>query len=189
MKQPVFDEQKFKELIIYLAWKCDDDPYFGATKLNKALFYSDFKAYRRLGAAITGAEYRALPHGPAPKQLLPIRRRMEKTDRSIALQTKGHQKRVVALRDPNLNIFTANEITVVDEVIGQLADLDTQTVEDSHGFLGWKAAMARGIAAGGGPVTIPYSTVFVANPRLDAFERAHLMELARHNKWFEPSPV
>jgi hypothetical protein len=170
-------------------WKCDDDPYFGATKLNKALFYSDFEAYRRLGAAITGAEYRALPHGPAPKQLLPSRRQMEQTDRSIAVQTKGNQKRVVALRDPNLQIFTASEIAVVDEVIEQLAYLDTQTVEDrSHGFLGWKAAMARSIAAGGGPVTIPYSTVFVSNPRLDNFQRAHLSELARHNKWFEPAP-
>ena len=56
-----FNEQKFKELVIYIAGRCESDPYFGAVKLNKLLFFSDFFAYAKLGNPITGAEYMKLP--------------------------------------------------------------------------------------------------------------------------------
>ena len=34
-KQFEFNDRKFRELVIYIAEKCADDPTFGATKLNK----------------------------------------------------------------------------------------------------------------------------------------------------------
>ena len=72
------DEQKLRELILLIARSSERDEHFGATKLNKILFYSDFWAYRKLGRSITGEVYRKLEHGPAPKRLLPVVRRMEK---------------------------------------------------------------------------------------------------------------
>lgn len=69
-----FNEAKFRALIVYVAEQSRDDPFFGATKLNKILYYSDFRAYRELGHSITGADYQKLDEGPAPRQLLPIRR-------------------------------------------------------------------------------------------------------------------
>ena len=38
--EPEFAETKFKELVRFIAQECDDDPYFGAVKLNKILYLS-----------------------------------------------------------------------------------------------------------------------------------------------------
>ena len=71
-----FSRTRFRELILYCALKSETHRFFGATKLNKCLFYADFLAYRALGSSITGAEYLALEHGPAPRQLVAEREAM-----------------------------------------------------------------------------------------------------------------
>ena len=65
------DIDKFKELILYVCEKSATDPNFGATKLNKILFLSDFWAYAYCGRPITGVEYMKLRFGPAPEGVRP----------------------------------------------------------------------------------------------------------------------
>ena len=72
-----YDEDKFRELILYIAHKCSDNPGFGDTRLNKVLFFSDAFALQYLGEPVTGARYQKLKYGPAPRALLPVRREME----------------------------------------------------------------------------------------------------------------
>src|SRR5687767_11634112 len=112
------DKKKLGELILYISKKSELDPNFGAVKLNKILFYSDFIAFGRLGKAITEQDYQRLDQGPAPRRLLPVREDL--IDRGyLAIQEVARfgktQKRTVALRDPDLSIFTAEEIALVDE--------------------------------------------------------------------------
>ncbi len=76
MREP--NEKRFGELLLYISKKCASDPKFGATKLNKILFYSDFLAYAQLGNSITGCEYQKLPHGPVPKRILAVRAALER---------------------------------------------------------------------------------------------------------------
>src|SRR2546430_17730589 len=87
-QKPTFDKEKFKELILYFAQQCADDHSFGATKLNKLLFLTDFTAYARRGAPVTGATYFKLPHGPAPKQFKPVTIQMDR--REIAFEKRDH---------------------------------------------------------------------------------------------------
>jgi hypothetical protein len=75
-KQWPEDERKMKELILYISQKCADDAKFGATKLNKILYFSDFLAYAYHGSPITGFEYQKLPNGPAPRRLVPVREQL-----------------------------------------------------------------------------------------------------------------
>lgn len=181
--EPQFDEKKFGELIVYLAMKCQDDAYFGATKLNKLLFYSDFVSYKRTGCAITGAEYRALQHGPAPRQLLPVRGKLEQ-EGAIAQQTWGPQNRIVALRKPNLDAFSESERAIVDEMIEHFSEYDTGAiVQESHTFLGWRAAMAERARHPGREGPIPYRTALVSAPPVREAERAHIMGLAKKYEW------
>jgi hypothetical protein len=72
------DDEKLRELILYVSTLSENDPNIGATKLNKLLFYTDFLAYQKFGSAITGQEYQALRQGPAPKRLRPIIERMKR---------------------------------------------------------------------------------------------------------------
>ena len=68
--EPQFNQEKFTELIVYIAEQSKDDPFFGPVKLNKILYYADFRAYRELGHSITGASYRKLTEGSCPPPVL-----------------------------------------------------------------------------------------------------------------------
>ena len=137
------------------------------------MFFSDFRAFKDLGSPITGADYQALEHGPAPRQLLPVREKLC-TAGEIAIRKHGSQDRVVPLRNPDLSAFTAEEISIVDSVIEEFQDLSAKAVSDqSHLSLGWKAAIAEG------PKTIiPYETTLVSNRQPDPFDSVRALETA-----------
>ncbi len=136
-----FDKDKFIELWVYIAKKSESDERFGATKLNKIFYYSDFEAYRELGKPITGADYKHIQEGPAPNQLLPIQRQIEGKD--IELKESGYhnrkQKRTIAKRKPDLNKFTKNELSIINKVIDRLWLYDATGVGQlSQEELGYK---------------------------------------------------
>ena len=81
-----FNRNKLKELILLIAHECEDHTYFGAIKLNKILFFCDFRAFAELGKSITGAEYVALEHGPVPRILVPVRNEMTRNG-DVSLDT------------------------------------------------------------------------------------------------------
>src|SRR5204863_5344149 len=66
-------DRKLAELILFISERSEGDPRFGAGKLNKLLFYSDFGSYRLLGKSITGQQYQKLSNGPAPRRLAAVR--------------------------------------------------------------------------------------------------------------------
>lgn len=177
-----FDEAKFKELILYIAEQCASHPYFGATKLNKLLFFSDFIAYEELGESITGAEYMALEFGPGPRHLLPIREEMV-LDGDITIEHVGLQQRVIAQRTPDKEQFSPAERKIVDRVIAVLEFQDAEWVSElSHKFLGWKAAWAETLVTGKRAM-IPYETVHVSNRPLTEVEVADGKALAEKHGW------
>lgn len=165
------DARKFRELVLYIADKSVDDAGFGATKLNKLLFFSDFLAYSELGQPITGAEYQRLDHGPAPRCLLRMQRELVSEGAAVVSPQQRHrftQHRLTALRKPDLSVFSAAEISLVDAVIDQLRGASAAEVSRlSHEWsVGWAAAAAS--------ETIPYETAFwtVATPNDTDIEAA-----------------
>ena len=153
-----YDETKLKELILYVASKCKNDPYFGAIKLNKILFYSDFSAYAKTGSPITGAEYGKYEHGPAPKRMKLIKRDLETSgdtyEYRVDITDIHHQRRLLACRKAREDLFTREELTIVDHIIETLwGKTATEVSQDSHRFAGWKHAKLGD--------AIPYTTVFL----------------------------
>lgn len=153
------NEEKFRELVLFIADRSENDPRFGAIKLNKLLFYCDFLAYLRLGQSITGQEYFALQQGPAPKYGERIRKQMEAA-REIAVKKReteaGIQFRTVALRPPNPKVFSSEEIALVTQVLQEYrASSGSELSERSHKFAGWSLAKEK--------ETIPYAVALVGN--------------------------
>lgn len=148
-------------MILYVARATEGDPRCGATKLNKILFYADFWAYRKLGRSISGQEYQKLEYGPAPRRIKPTVRAMESERECVWAEREYHGfplDKLVALRDPEISVFAAEEIDILRNVVDELWELNATEVSDlSHRFVGWKAA--------GHGETIPYETVFVGEPR------------------------
>ncbi len=138
------DDDKLQELILFVSQRSEGDPLFGATKLNKLLFYADFLAYATLGSAITSHRYQKLKNGPAPRAVLPILRRMESQGLIVQVQ-RNHfgkpQRRTIACRDANLSRFSAEEIALVTDILDYCRGKNAREMSlMSHKFAGWKLA-------------------------------------------------
>jgi Protein of unknown function (DUF4065) len=163
------DTARLKELIVYIALRCQDDPAFGAIKLNKILFRADFQSYRQRGKPITGTAYFRLKHGPAPKAMKPVSDELHRED-AVRTQRRfvgGHeQKRPIALRPANLEYFDGGDIAIVDEVITDLWGKSASAVsEQSHGVQ-WMTRADKD--------PIPYEAAFLSDEPVtaDDIERA-----------------
>lgn len=151
------NDEKFRELVLFIAERSEKDPRFGAIKLNKLLFYCDFLAYVKLGRPITGQEYFALKQGPAPKYGTRIREQMAAA-REIATQqketTSGIQIRTVALRKANVKVFDSQEVALITDVLQTYrASSGSELTEKTHRFTGWYLAKER--------EDIPYAVALV----------------------------
>lgn len=170
-------EGRLAELVLYIADRCAYDQRFGATKLNKVLFYADFIAFARFGRPITGVTYRRLQHGPVPRVLPRVQRVLTESHRAAIKVTDYYgreQKRLIGLDEPDLDMFTAREIALVDEIVEVFKHKSARELSDlTHEYRGWEFA-AHG-------EDIPYSTIFLAGdkPVLTAEEEDYGQELAR----------
>lgn len=167
-------DQKLAQLILYIAAQCECDERFGATKLNKILFYADFVAYLQREEPITGQEYVRLEKGPAPRRLKPVLEELYRAGLAAEQQRIyfGYtQKRTVALKLPDLAVFGGDEIAIVDRVIETLRGLNAAEVSYlSHQFPGWHCVPPG--------ETIPYETALLDSSPVTEEEEARIEELA-----------
>lgn len=152
------DDAKLRELILLLADWCQADPKFGAIKLNKLLFHADFSAFLTHGEPITGQDYFKLPQGPAPRRLKAITEATIKRG-EFAWQEMPYygrtQKKPVALRSPDLSKFSGADVNLIRQTVEKFWKLSATEISDqSHIFLGWKAAHLK--------ESIPYETALVS---------------------------
>src|SRR5437773_2645680 len=106
-------DEKFRELILLICIRSEGDEAFGAVKLNNLLFFTDFLAFARQGKPLTEQEYQKLEHGPAPRRMLPVLKRMEQKGEIRQRPNDFYsleQMRTVALEEPDLSKFTAEQI-------------------------------------------------------------------------------
>jgi hypothetical protein len=154
-----FRSRKFKEMILYFAKRGQDAGLvIGSTKLNKLLFFSDFRAYWRLGTPISGARYQKLKRGPAARQLVPMQDQML-ADGEVQWKPKPQNEWddvLLPISVPNLGVFSRDEIAVMDEVFEDLRPFNAEAVSDySHlRSAGWQAVDERD--------DIPYESAFVS---------------------------
>lgn len=173
------DDARLRELILYVAAECETDQKFGATKLNKILWWADFLAYAQRGKPITGVEYMRLGNGPAPRRLMIVREAMQRDRDIIVRQVATHggrvQHRVVPLRSADLTQFSAEEIDLVQHVIQALWRRTAKGVSTlSHGKA-WEVAEDHG--------PIPYEAVFLSDAKINRYDIARTKELARQHNW------
>ena len=152
-----YDERKFTELVMFVAERLRGDRAGGATKLNKVLFFSEFTHIRRHHAVISGCEFQKLDHGPAPRQLLPVRRRLLENNEAELIEEDflgRPQHRLVPRRPVDEGVFADDELKTVIDVLDQLQGLTgTQVSELSHQEPGWRLTEVG--------ETISYATAFL----------------------------
>lgn len=152
-----FDEAKFAEMVLYVAERLRNDRAGGATKLNKAVFFAEFTHVRRHHRPISGCEFQHLEHGPAPRHLVPVRKRLI-ADGAAEMITEDFlarpQQRLVPRRRADLSVFSSDELSTIDDVLDQLAGMTaTQVSALSHDEPGWRLTEIG--------ETIPYAAAFL----------------------------
>lgn len=139
-----FNQEKLRQLILYISSKCGGKPNFGETVLYKTLYYIDFDAYELLGKPVTGLNYVHQKFGPMPqlKQYQPtIQDMREKQEIKVFNQNYYGmvQKRYVALTDYKMDNFSAREKDLIDKVIKHLSDMGARQIEEYvHGDAPWE---------------------------------------------------
>lgn len=170
-------DEKLAELMLYVADKCLPDECYGATKLNKILYYADFLSYLERGSSITGAEYMGLPKGPVPRRLVAVRQRLLES-RDVAMREEPYrgkvQKRLIPLRTANLSGFSSWDIALVDHIIGLFWGKTATVVSIlSHDRI-WRIA-------GTEKAGIPYQAAYISDDPADMHDSSRLgMIAARH---------
>ena len=177
--EPQFNQAKFAELLLYVAERSEEDIRFGATKLNKIMYFSDFLAYGMWGESITGATYRRLPRGPVPSELLSTQEQLIGAGRAILKETQYFnriQQRLVAVKETDRSLFNGAELALVDQVIAALKGHNASEVSElSHCEIGWKLAS--------GDEDIPYSTVFLSSDPPTTADQRRALDLAKEYGW------
>jgi antitoxin SocA-like protein len=177
-------DARLRELILYIADKSVPDECYGAIKLNKILYFSDFGAYLERGKPITGTEYMGLPQGPVPRRFVTAREHLlGRGDIVVRKQPfKGKvQDRIIALRDANLDLFTGWEVSYVDEVIARFWGRPAREMSALSHDRVWRLA---GTEKG----AIPYQAVFISDDAADIHDAARLRRLmAKHGSAARPA--
>ncbi len=170
--------QRFRELMVYISSKSAADPHFGAIKLNKILYYSDFRAFERFGVPLTGYRYVKRRNGPAPKALVPIRDALieEGALRLDYVPVGGvMQHRTVAMRPAILSLFTEDELQIVDGVISDLWSQNGTEVSNASHDIRWKTLQMDD--------PMPYELAYLSNEAITEHDRRRTEALAAEFAW------
>lgn len=178
-KQKWNSEELLRELILYIADRCQSDDTFGLVKLNKILYFSDFASYATHGDPITGVEYMRLPQGPVPRRMRPALVALEEA-RDIVIKTQKvydyERERVISLRDANLDSFSASDIAIVDDIINRLWNKTADTVSAMSHMLPWRIAAVD-------KAPIPYEAALLSNEGVTEDDIRRAEELIREHGW------
>jgi Protein of unknown function (DUF4065) len=186
MAEPEFDQDRFNELVFYIAHKTKDDRRFGRATLAKVLYYSDFDSWRDAGQSISGATYIRMPFGPFPKQLQTAEEQLVKSKRAVLdYDVPEHvEKKIIpygAPRPDALKRLGENGLFVIGRYIEIISEMMARQVSDqTHREPGWILAAKTG-------AEIPYGAAFLpdAPPTDKDVERAK--RIARERGWLTDS--
>ena len=160
--------ERLRELMLYVVTACRQRPSFDAPALAGALYLCDFAAYDRLGRSITGCAYVKGPHGPVPVGLDEAFDALLEAGR-VDVETGSDGARLVPATDIDVSMFTAPEISLVDEVIGRLS---ASAGSDWAYGAGWNAV--------GYGEEIPYCFAGVSDDELSTADLERVREIAAH---------
>jgi hypothetical protein len=174
-----FNAEKFRELILYIAKRLGPEAALGQVKLAKLLMASDFGAYERLGAPITGATYEKWPQGHLPRELLLAQRDLEAAG-AITVEVEDYYgkelKRITAHRDPDMHEFKEDELAVIERALRIFGSESASYLSElSHLELGWRLSKMKEV--------IPYGTVFLGAGGVSEGDLRRGEELASAHGW------
>jgi len=156
-----FNQEKFEELIVYIAQRLEPAAALGHVKLMKLLMLCDFTAYARLGEPITGATYEKWEHGHFPRQWVIAEKDLDAAH-AIEQETVDYYgkelQHIAAGRDPDMSEFSEDELAIIETIIRRFGYESASYLSQlSHREPGWQLADYK--------EAIPYETALIGTER------------------------
>lgn len=175
------DKKKFKELVLYVSSKSADDNKFGSIKLNKIVAYAEMRHFALTGRSITNASYMKQRLGVVARCMKPNMDELAKDRELVIVEKERHgqfAKVPTAVRQADINVFTASEIEAVDSIIAAFKDSNgTDTSEISHMITPNWEYLPIG-------TEIPISTLLYPSRYTPSLEEVgHFKQLLRETDW------
>jgi putative zinc finger/helix-turn-helix YgiT family protein len=136
-----FKELDITKLFNSIVFFCKDSD-IPKTKLNKLLFYADFKHFKEYTVSITGAQYAHLPFGPAPDHYQYYLAALDNEEKNIRIEEKIFSDYVgeylVATASPDLSSFTVSELKILTTVKEYFSKFNAKAISElSHKEAGY----------------------------------------------------
>jgi transcriptional regulator with XRE-family HTH domain len=152
--------EKFKEVLLYILDKVGSKANIGETVIYKLLYFIDFNFYEKHEEQLMGAQYLKNRYGPTPVEFAKIVEQMRNNHEIEKVKSdyfEHPQTKYLPLRKPDLSKLTAEELTVIEDVLNSLSEMNaTQISNYSHDDIPWKTAKEGSI--------IEYESVFYRTP-------------------------
>jgi transcriptional regulator with XRE-family HTH domain len=167
---PRKNAEKFKEVFLYILNRVGAKPNIGETVIYKILYFIDFDYYEKYEEQLIGGTYQKNKFGPTPIEFKKI------VDGMMGREvTKVKDKyydyprtKYLPLRAPDLKKLTAAEISVIDNVLGRLSDMNAKQISDySHNDVPWLTTQEGNI--------IDYESVFYRTPAYSARDYGEIL--------------
>jgi hypothetical protein len=166
-------------MILYVSMKYAGARWFGKIKLNRILWKSDFDAFAARRVPVTGRAYQRLQWGPAAIEMSPLYGEMLQDGvihvESIDLGDNLIEQRTIADVQPELKLFSSNDLSYVDAAIEYYWDKTGREAGDDAQGVAWQSREE------GDPM--PYELALLSDRRLGDQQGARLLELGQRLGW------
>ncbi|MSO99576.1 MAG: DUF4065 domain-containing protein [Acetobacteraceae bacterium] len=164
---------RLRHMILYVARRCYSAKYFGAIKLNKIIWKADFDAFAARGVPVTGREYRRQKLGPVLREMKRLHTEML-IEGAIRVERREFGEDIVEFRtvaqdEPNLSLFTTEDLSFVDEAISHYWEMTGQESSDGSHGVAWRTR------ANGDPM--PYELSLLSDRGLGAAQEKRLTDM------------
>src|SRR3989344_5150681 len=141
---PKENEDKFKQVLLYIISKVGSRPNIGQTALYKLLYFIDFDYYEKYQKFLIGATYIKNTHGPSPVSFTKISRELEAQGKLVEVKSKFFnydQKKYLVTTEPEVSSLSAQELKHIDDELERLASKTAKELSDlSHIDTPWRVA-------------------------------------------------
>lgn len=135
--------EKFKALVHFIVHECADYPAkLGATRLNKALWYTDVISYKLNRVTVTGETYVKRRRGPVPAQILATIRELREEGK-LLIQEPEHQydpRKFISLVSPEAENLSDDEREMAKSVLDAVCGFTANEISEMTHDIIWEAA-------------------------------------------------
>jgi len=138
------DVEKFKETFLYILQQTYNKPHVTKIIIYRLFYFIDFDYYEKYKNKLIGATYIKNSFGPAPVEFNVIVNQMIDINEARKIESEGDKFEYiktfyVPIRKPNLAVFTANEMEIINKVVNNLSKMNFERItKHAHSDAPWR---------------------------------------------------